>query len=113
MSSRQVDGQLPLYAGGRRTRGALERAASADLTELRRLGLLPPAMEAIQGSYRYLGCVVDNARAEGDRYSQITGIGRLLQVRAALSPPAEVTTGDEFRRLFAELSAKIRDEPQP
>ncbi len=110
MSSRQVVGQLPLDAS-RRSRGTAERDAGADLSELRRLELLPAASKAVQTAYRYLARELDRARAEGDRYGQINAAREILRIRAALGSTDPTATGDELQRLRDDLSAKIRDEP--
>jgi hypothetical protein len=97
-------GQLTLDTTDR-ARGTIERACAADLTAMRRAGLLPESTGAIQAAYRAVGRELDRCRREGDRWGGLAASRELRALRDQLGIVRPTSTRDDVRDALAELSA--------
>jgi hypothetical protein len=104
----ETTGQQSLTAKGK-YRGSHERAASADLVELRQLGSLPPGTASIQAGYRSLGRAMDQAEAEGNSGRLGWLATQQLRLRQELGISRPQASGDNIGEALAAMSAAILD----
>lgn len=103
--------QLRLLEAPATGRGAVEIAAARDLEQLR--DSIGEGCEALEATFQLLARELDRAEREGDRYGKINTARQLQSVRRELAPvrtTLDAATIDDF---FDEVSAKVRDGPQP
>lgn len=113
-SKRPTAGQLTLEAGaGRRRKGGVERAAEADLRELRKAESIPPGMGALEAAYRLVAREVDRTEAEGDRWGKLNAARELRATRERLGIVAPDMTGSEADEFWGRMSTPVRDAPEP
>ena len=107
--AKHTPGQLPLPTVDR-SRGTVERACAADLTEMGRAGLLPASTAGVQKAYRAAGRELDRCIRERDRWGGIAVSRELRALRDQLGIQRPTATRDDVRDALAELSATpVRD----
>jgi hypothetical protein len=107
--------QLELAAAAHK-RGTVERAAEADLRQLRQLEAMPAAATALAAAYRLAAREVDRAELERDRWGKAKSTATLRELWHDLT--AYVTPPEADDALTAkldafELAASVRDTPTP
>jgi hypothetical protein len=89
--------------------GPVERGASQDLAELRRLGKIGPALHALEVDYRRVARMIDRAEKGEELWALMKASAELRAVRAQLAPIVEATPDDD---LLEQLRAALRNGAQ-
>jgi hypothetical protein len=108
--AKHTPGQLPLELGDR-SRGTVERACAADLTEMGRAGLLPSSTAGVQKAYRAAGRELDRCIRERDRWGGIAVSRELRALRDQLGIQRPTSTRDDVREALEQLSATAVRHP--
>lgn len=106
-------GQLPLDDAAPRTKGTVERAAEADLRELRRESTIPTGMTAVAAAFRLTAREIDRAEREQDRWGKLNAARELRALRERLGVVAPAAGGGEADAFWESMSTPVRDTPEP
>ena len=89
--------------------GTVERAAAADLRELRDLGMLTTATTALQTAYRRAARDADRADRERDPWKAASAMRELRALRLEIAPTASPLAGDGLSELLDSIAQVVRD----
>jgi hypothetical protein len=94
-----LDGLAEVYK-----KRATERAAEADLRDLRKAGQMAVATSALATAYRLVAREVDRAETEEDRWGKMKAASELRAIRVQLAPMTALTTSEEADGFWSDMS---------
>jgi hypothetical protein len=100
--------ELPLTGGKREPIGTVERAAAADVRELRRLELVGSGVTALEAAYRRAAKEIDRAGRARDVWAGLAAIRELRATRLELGPVVNPMSGDDVDDLLEQVAAMLR-----
>lgn len=96
------------FAVKREPTGTVEKAAAADLRELRELGMLTTGTTALAAAYRRAARDVDRAERARDPWASASAMRELRALRLELAPTASPLAGDTLGDLLTEIADVVR-----
>jgi hypothetical protein len=101
MGRRQTE---TLWQPEKESMGTVERAAAKDLRELRQLGMMTTATEALAAAYRRAARDVDRADRSRDVWAATAAMRELRSLRLELAPTASPLAGDSLSELLDQIT---------
>lgn len=114
MTRRKQDSSLP-FPVEREPVGTVEKAAAADLRELRELGMLSTGTGALCAAYRRAARDADRAERKRDPWASASAMRELRALRLEIAPTASPLTGDTLSELLDDIArvvAESREQQQ-
>ena len=89
--------------------GTVERAAAADLKELRTLGMMTTATTALAAAYRRAARDTDRADRERDPWKAASAMRELRALRLEIAPTASPLAGEGLSELLESIADVVRE----
>lgn len=93
--------------------GTVEKAAAADLKELRSLGMMTTATSALAAAYRRAARDADRADRERDPWKAASAMRELRALRIEIAPTASPLAGEGLSELLESIADVVRENREP